>query len=473
MERFGFIAKSEKSLARLDALRNALLSKPYMFALLLLACVITVTGTEYYGILVFVLIVIFNLIVSDELVSTTLPFLLASAIMIKCFDSFDTYIKLAPVAPFVVLTIIAHFILYPKPVKVGSTIWSLLAVTVAVTLGGIGSISAKEYFSLTSLYYIVGLGAAMALVYIIAYSYLESSDKVVIHRTFSFIMFIVCLFSCLMVIMHYAVNIRDVIASRSILEPQWRNNVSTFIILTMPFVFYLSLKNYFYIIPAFITMPCLALTSSRGGLLFGAVEFMLCCIYIIYADKKNRIKTLLILTVCGFAVIIYAGDIITFISKTISRFDSDMINKDPRTGFIRRAVEDYRACPVFGRGIGYMGNRDIYPSRKFAANWYHSAPFQVIGSFGSLGILAFGYQFIRRNIIFWSKITYFSLAVFISYIGMFLMSLVNPGEFCPVPYELMIVVMFALIERHCPQNREKILFGKKYAQKPDEEVEAQ
>ncbi|MBR3439794.1 MAG: hypothetical protein IKH13_09865, partial [Clostridia bacterium] len=157
----------------------------------------------------------------------------------------------------------------------------------------------------------------------------------------------------------------------------------------------------------------------------------------------------------------------------ISRFDSDMINKDPRTGFIRRAVEDYRACPVFGRGIGYMGNRDIYPSRKFAANWYHSAPFQVIGSFGSLGILAFGYQFIRRNIIFWSKITYFSLAVFISYIGMFLMSLVNPGEFCPVPYELMIVVMFALIERHCPQNREKILFGKKYAQKPDEEVEAQ
>ena len=146
-----------------------------------------------------------------------------------------------------------------------------------------------------------------------------------------------------------------------------------------------------------------------------------------------------------------------------------MINKDPRTAFIRRAVEDFRACPVFGRGIGYMGNRDIYPSRKFAANWYHSAPFQVIGSFGSLGILAFGYQFVRRNMVFWSNITHFSLAVFISYIGMFLMSLVNPGEFCPVPYELMIVVMFALIEQRCPQNKERILCRKKYALKAEDE----
>ena len=64
---------------------------------------ITVTGTEFYGLLVFVCIVCFNLIVSDELISTTLPFMLASAVMIKCFDSFDTYIKLAPLAPFVVL----------------------------------------------------------------------------------------------------------------------------------------------------------------------------------------------------------------------------------------------------------------------------------------------------------------------------------------------------------------------------------
>ena len=111
MEKLGFIAKSEKNLRRLEALRSALLSKPYMFALMLFACVITVTGTEFYGLLVFVCIVCFNLIVSDELISTTLPFMLASAVMIKCFDSFDTYIKLAPLAPFVVLAVILHFVL--------------------------------------------------------------------------------------------------------------------------------------------------------------------------------------------------------------------------------------------------------------------------------------------------------------------------------------------------------------------------
>ena len=43
------------------------------------------------------------------------------------------------------------------------------------------------------------------------------------------------------------------------------------------------------------------------------------------------------------------------------------------------------------------------------------------------------------------------------------MSLVNPGEFCPVPYELLVVMMFAIIERNCPVNKYTVLFGKKYA----------
>ncbi len=463
MERFGFIKNSEKNMKRLEAIRAFLLSKPYMVILLAAACVVTAFGLEFAGLWVFIIITLFTLVVSDELISATLPFLLITTFMIKSFDSFKFYSRFIFLTPFIALIIISHFVLYPKVIKAGSSLWSLLAVTAAVTLGGLGSISAKEYFSLTSLFYIAGLGIGMVIVYIVTCSYFESTEKTSIHRTFSYIMFIVCLFACLMIILHYAVNIKTVIATRSILEMQWRNNISTVIMLTMPFTFYLSIKNYLYAFPAFLTMPCLILTSSRGGLLFGAVEFMLCCIYIIYADKKNRFKTLIILTACGFAVIILSGDILAFISKTVNRLDADVISSDPRAGFIARAVEDFKACPVFGRGIGYMGNRDIYASKEFAANWYHSAPFQIIGSFGTLGIIAFGYQFIRRNKVFWSKISFFTIAVYFSYIGIFLMSLVNPGEFCPVPYELLVVMMFAIIERNCPVNKYTVLFGKKYA----------
>lgn len=437
-----------------------MLSKPYMILLVIISTVITLTGTEFAGLLVFIGISAFTLFVCDETIASTLPFMLICCFMLKCFDSFGTYIKIVWLAPICAAAVILHFVIYRKPIKSGSTIWSLIGITISVTLGGLGSISAKEYFSLTSIYYVLGLGIGMLIVYLVAYSYFDS-EKIDIHRTFAYIMYLVCIFACLMVILHYVVNINKVIETRSILEPQWRNNISTIIMLTMPFAFYLSIKQPHCFAAALITMPCLVLTSSRGGLLFGGVEYVLCCIYILYADKAHRKRNLLIFSACGLALIMYAGDIITFISKTISRFDATTINSDPRTAFIRRAVEDFKNCPVFGRGIGYMGNRDIYASRQFAANWYHSAPFQVIGSFGLVGIAAFTYQFYRRTQIFWTRITYFTLAVYISYIGIFLMSLVNPGEFCPIPYELALVMMFAIIEKKCPANTEKVLIGSK------------
>lgn len=448
-------------MGRLNALRDFILSRPAMICLVLLACAVTVIRAETAGLFLFVFITLFNLIVCDELIASTLPFLLMSAFMIKCFDSFNTYIKLVGFIPLVAFLLISHFFLYPKPIKVGSTVWSLIGVTVAVTLGGVGSISAKEYFSLTSIYYILGLGAAMLVCYIIAYSYLETTDRADLHRTLAYVMYLLGIFSCAMVLLHYIVNYETVLQKRSILEPQWRNNISTFIMLCMPFGFYLSVKEPRCIIPALLTMPCLVLTSSRGGLVFGAVEFLLCCIYVLYADKKHRARNLITFFVCGCALILLSGDIIAFISKTLARFELSSLESDPRAGFIQRAIEDYKSSPVFGKGIGYMGNMDIYKSRTFAANWYHSYPFQVIGSFGTVGILAFGYQFFRRSRVFWSRVSFFTLAVYISYIGLFMMSLVNPGEFCPIPYEFLVVFMFAVIERRSPCSKERVLFQPK------------
>ena len=34
----------------------------------------------------------------------------------------------------------------------------------------------------------------------------------------------------------------------------------------------------------------------------------------------------------------------------------------------------------------------------------------------------------------------------LSYAGMFLLSMTNPGEFCPLPNELLVVALFAIVE---------------------------
>lgn len=444
-----------------------MLSEPYMIILFVISCIITLTGTEFTGLLGFAAIILFTLIICYELIATTLPFLLMCCFMIKCFDSFSTYIKIVWLAPFCAAIIISHFFIYPKPIKAGFGLYAQLAVTAAVMLGGVGTISAKEYFSLMSIYYMLGLGIGMVLIYLISYSYFESTEKVDVHRYFAKIMFIVYLYSVFVVLSYYIINIKTVMETRSILEPQWRNNISTFIMLTMPFAFYLSLKKSPCLIAALLSMPCLLLTSSRGGLLFGGCEFVLCCIYLLYADKKHRTRNFTILAVCAMGVIALSGDIVVFISKTLSRFET--INDEPRAKLIQRALEDFRSNLPFGRGIGYLGNRDIHPSKKFAACWYHSSPFQIIGSFGCAGVIAFVFQFITRNRIFWSRVSYFTLATYISYAGILMMSLVNPGEFCPLPYELLVVMMFAIIERSCPVNHERTLIGKSFEIKTEEE----
>ena len=111
-----------------------------------------------------------------------------------------------------------------------------------------------------------------------------------------------------------------------------------------------------------------------------------------------------------------------------------------------RAFEDFARNPVFGMGIGYQGNSDIYNPVKGAANWYHMMPFQIIGGFGLVGVAAYGYQFFGRIKLIFRKPTPKRLALGLSYSGVLLMSMVNPGEFCPVPYQFLAVLLFILLE---------------------------
>lgn len=95
-----------------------------------------------------------------------------------------------------------------------------------------------------------------------------------------------------------------------------------------------------------------------------------------------------------------------------------------------------------------MGNTDVHDPAKFALCWYHSAPFQVIGSFGIAGIIAFSYQLYNRMRVLFRRITIFNLTLFVSYTGLFLMSLVNPGEFSPIPYGMIATLFFVMCDKN-------------------------
>ena len=112
---------------------------------------------------------------------------------------------------------------------------------------------------------------------------------------------------------------------------------------------------------------------------------------------------------------------------------------------------------LFGVGIGYRGNTDLYNPAKGAMTWYHMWVAQVVGGLGIIGILTYGYQLIERIVLYFRNRTLINLTFFLSYVGLFLMSQVNPGEFCPMPYAALAMTYFALIEEKPAQLPEPSL----------------
>lgn len=397
------------------------------------------------GIIVLAVILCTCLTLCDDILATLAPFLLICSIAIQCYDSFDFFIKFVWFAPVPAFAFLFHFIVYFEKPDWGKTWKGILAVSIAVTLGGLGKITAPEYFNGSAIYHTFGLGFGMLILYLIMNShYRPKSEFYTLRFSFAHLMTIVGTFCSFMIIYHYIINWSEFMEILSPLDFQWRNNVSTILMMTMPFAFYLSAKKYPFFFLGILQYTTILFTGSRGGILGASAELALCLCAIVYADAKNRKKTLIMIALAVVTVIILSVKYFDFFIPVIFRMKSVNI----RVGLMSRAVEDFKSNVIFGRGLGYMGNSDVHDPAKFALCWYHSAPFQVIGSFGLVGVFAFIYQLFNRMKVVWKKRTLFNITLFISYAGLFLMSLVNPGEFCPVPYGLLATLLFIICDKN-------------------------
>lgn len=436
----------------IEKLRAFLCSKTFMAIQCVIAAAFVIWKGKgdimplVYGNIVLGTILCFILVICDDLIGTLMPFLLVSCLSIKCYNSFDIYIRLLPLAPVIAAVLIFHFVVYRKKLDMGKTWPGAAAVAIAVTLGGLGKITAREYFSGTALFYTFGLGIGMFLLYMLMNTHYHASDKYVLRLRFSFIMMLTGLFVVFMIGHHYLIYWTNFMAKLSPLNFQWRNNASTLLMLAMPFAFYLSIHKYPFFFVGGLQYLAILFTGSRGGALGGTVECALCLIVLVYCDKKNRKKTLITLaTLVTVAFSVFIMPLMRFFEPVLTRLAG---GDDIREGLIHRALEDFKSNVLFGRGLGYNGNTDVHNPAKFAICWYHSSPFQVIGSFGLVGVAAFAFQLYNRMKVIWEKITVFNLTLFVSYAGLFMMSLVNPGEFCPIPYGMVATLLFIICDKN-------------------------
>lgn len=413
-------------------------------------CVDQLLGTPvYYGLSVyfgFLCFIVFAL--SDDLITMLGPGLLLLSFVIQYKNSFDAYMGYLWGIPILVVCVLVHVWLGRSSFK-GVSLKSLpltkpiCFASVAMLLGGVGITTTAEYFSTLSIVYMIMLGPFILLVYWYFSSRFKASSSFSFDRL-AFVMVVVSSFIIFAIFEYYGEHWAKFISSPNILPFQWRNNACTLLMIAMPFGFYLAQNRsvWFFAVPV-LSCVAIVLSGSRGGLVFGAIEFLILVIYYSVVDKPHKWVYLSVLGLGIVACVVVVLKFSDMLSYTIDRFTSSKENFR-RIGLWKRSVTDFLSNPLFGRGIGYMGNRDFHPSQVGQLCWYHSSIPQVIGSMGIAGILAYGYQLFARVKVLRGCGSAGS-CVLLSLVGLELMSLVNPGIFAPA-YLIIITILFAAAE---------------------------
>ncbi len=434
-----------------SALRKFLMSKACVIIQVLYAVAVIIIRSNgnnmpiVYGIIGYLILESLILVICDDIIATLPTFMFISTISIKCYDSFDLFIKFWYILIPVCLSLLFHFIVYKRKFVKGEMTIPYIAVSIAVTLGGIGKTAPADYFNGTVLYYTIGLGFGMTLLYLLLSSHLHTSRDYSLKMRLAYTMMatgFVCVF---MMIHHYLMYLGLDLMHYRMLYMQWRNNVSTILMMVMPFAFYVSTRRkkhiYFYL--GLAEYGTILLSGSRGGAMFGTIELALCLIVLVYTDRLHRTENIAVITLATIAVCMFARPIYRFLEPMFDRFlEGDKI----REQHIHRALSDFKSNILFGKGFAYK-SEGTFSKKTMAVNWYHSSPFQVIGSFGITGVAAFVYQLYKRCRLFLKHTNHFNLTLFFAFLGLTMMSTVNPGEFCPMPYAFLVAYFLVVCEK--------------------------
>ena len=298
----GFQTSAGKFLA---LLRKVALGEWQMAAETLAAMLFFYFGQEVAGVVTFVYLISMKLILCDDSLCAFLPFLLIGLMVLRLYDSFDRFMALKFVMGIpAVIGVLFHFIFYRKAPHKGSLTKGYLAVAVALALGGLFSIPAAHYFSGTSLYYTYGLGFGLFLLYSLLVHACDPRGEYDIREFVAKTAFYSAIFILFIIAVQYLGNYAE------ITEGGWEfserrlssisNNLSTSVLLTMPFLFYLSRKGGVRGAVSFAVgvLEGLAavLSLSRGGIIFASAMCVFLIGHTLLKDKAGRKRNAVILS---------------------------------------------------------------------------------------------------------------------------------------------------------------------------------
>ena len=445
----------------LRRVRRFLISDACTALLFLIASVMVLTGHYVQTVLFLAFFIIELLVVCDDFAVIIAPFFMLCSVALATAPYCDVFLSYRGALVIAVLSLVFHFVVYRKPLRAGATLPGLVAVAVAVTLGGLGTISVSDYMAPGSLYYVLGLGVGMVLLYLLMKSQFSAPRDYDVAEVVIRALYAMGLLCVVCVAREYLVRWPSLKDHFEVIPFIARNMYVTFLMLAMPFPIYRAMmalrsrvgwgaawRVLLHIGGFLLICAALLLGGSRGGLMLGGVEALLCFVYLMVYDKKHRtlyevaLGLVLLVAVAALPLVLrlYAD---RWGTNDFLLFSTD----EARFGLLRRAWEDFVSSPLVGVGLGHRGNVDLFEPRGMEMPWYHMMIPQIFASMGLMGVAAYGYQIYGRVRLIWRTRSPQVMALALSYVGMLLISQVDPGEFCPIPNAMIVVLIFIMIER--------------------------
>ena len=421
-------------------------SRAYFPVVMGISAVFLFTGQALMGMLVLAAFATYMQFTCRDLMAAILPAVLFLLLGTKYYDNLGALLAIWWILPPFIASLVYNFLHWPIRLRKSACWKSLLAVSIACAAGGVGIISAKEYFSLYGFMYGFGLGGGMLLASVLYGTNLARPRSYDVCARFSRMLYCVGIFTGLVVVNYYIWHFSESVSGDFILYIHFRNYLTTMLILALPMPFRLLKSSRIHVVSILFIYTALLLTGSRSGLVFGTLILFTAAYFTFMQGKKlGRRSILLIVLSCAAAsVLIFVLGQTVLNSRLVDGTLFPMT--DSRIMFLKQSVLDFLSNPLTGIGIANMRNSKIFLGVGGSMVWYHNYFAQIVGSMGLVGIFAYGW--LLRDRFGYLRTLHLSgeSMLALAYLGMLMVSMTNPGEFCPLPNEFLIVLLFDVAE---------------------------
>ena len=421
--------------------------KFYFPLLLVLTMFFIRTKAPLAGAVTLVVVAIWMLLCCSNILAAAAPLCMISVLSTLCFRSMGVFAPCAALVVPVGMALMAHLRHWPLKFQFGRSARGLVLVSIATILGGLGVMTAQETMQPMSLYYSLGLGVLLLVIYLMVRTEMaEGRGEDTVQRLLEFC-YTMGLCMALVVLWAYVESWEPGELFGAVPNLKWRNFAATILVTTLPMPFLFSVKHKFHLLSVPAMAAALALTGSRTALLFGAVMLVLCTVYLCRWGVISK-RFLIALAALGLVAAVVFGPSVLSVALG-NRMKGDILqhSNQSRMRFLARAVEDFLAHPLFGIGLGNTANGDIFTGVDGSMVFYHNMVAQVMGSMGIVGIVAYAVLIRDRIRLLLTERSARVDAMALMYLGMLLVSMTNPGEFCPFPNAILIAMLFAGVEQ--------------------------